>query len=99
MGVTSLKLPADGAFPPDRIGYDHVCVSVATFPVLICASGEKRVLARSWLYIGQSPALCACAGREIMQARTKTNANRIVRSENVNKGPPGGNLFSDRRRL
>jgi hypothetical protein len=62
IGVYSVppEMPVLAFFPTL---YDHAGTSRETFRVLICVNGEKRVPARSRLYMGQSAAALVCVER------------------------------------
>jgi len=82
MGVTSLNVFAAGLLASGRNLYDQACVSFCTLPGLICVSGEKRVLARSRLYVGQSAApagfpVCAMRSGSSMAHSAVNGAIRI----------------------
>src|SRR5690349_7423634 len=81
-GAAAASSGAAAGGPPRRAGggmslTDQACVSVATFAREISVSGEYRVPARSWLYIGQSAsadrwALCANGAAAASAAATLT---------------------------
>src|SRR5579871_1373272 len=85
IGVTWFIVLAAGLVASGRMRYDQACAIFATFPLLISASGEKRVLAKSRLYVGQSPAgvfaVCATrAGSTAIEASKATEFDLIVRT-------------------
>src|SRR5207249_27364 len=79
--------------PPLSAGrYDHAGTSLPTFRVLIWDRGEKRVPARSWLYIGQpapssrGPTACGYSRERTVpvtsRSLTMKNIARILRMLN-----------------
>src|SRR5439155_24143160 len=80
---TAWEPPPPGPPPPaggfgGRMLNLHACFNCPTFSGVICASGEKRVAARSWLYVGQSLAggvdLAACCARPTSVTHTSAPA-------------------------